>query len=106
MDSVLIWWLNQPQAEAITEEQLDTIPAYAQQEYHSRCGRPDRGRLWAHKDLPDVCVDPWPETELARQLSGDDYETSAGGIVIWARDFEAISKLPGTITDLKLERIA
>ena len=115
-----IWWLNQSQCEeaydivansilANSGDRIRTseiLPEYLQVELCSREGRSGRGRLWIHKSLPNVGVDPWPDTELAHQFAGErGPEFDAGGIVFKEEDLDLVRQLPGIITNLKLEVI-
>lgn len=105
-----IWWLNQVQCEAIVDEDLEVLPQYLQDEFDSRYGRPGRGRLWVSKELEEAGktleVNPWPDTELALELGGHKHPSlSAGGIVIKDEHLPLVLTLPGTITDMKLNKI-
>lgn len=100
---MLIWWLNQEQCERameIVESEPDKLPEHLKSELDSRAGRPGRGRLWAHRSLPSVSVDPWPLTEL-----GDELAKDSGGIVFEPQHLELIRTFPGVITDLKLNLV-
>jgi hypothetical protein len=68
----------------------------------SRYGRYGRGRLWVADEFPDVTVDPWPDTALAKYLGPDGQ--GAAGIVIWAADAHKLADFPGIITDIRLRR--
>lgn len=102
-----VWWLNQSQCEEacdIIEKSPEKLPEYLRDELDSRDGRAGRGRLWIHRSLPQVSVDPWPDTELGHELAGRrGPELDAGGIVFKPSDMEAVRQFPGTITDLKLQ---
>ncbi len=95
-----IWWLDQSECESIEESEETKLPEYIQKEFRSRCGRAGRGRLWSSDKFENIGVDPWPDTILSRYLSKD-----SGGIVFLPEDLQYVKDLPGTITDLKLNRV-
>lgn len=100
-----IWWLNQPNTIAAIKE-LNVLPKYLKEQLESRRGRPGRGRLWVDSSFPEMGVDPWPDTELGHELAGRrGPEKDAGGIVFKEEDLELVLRLPGIVTDFKLDRI-
>jgi len=96
----LIWWLSQADCTAIGEELPGRFPDYLQSEYRSRFGRPGRGRLWVPMGFPNVSVDPWPDSPLAKYV-----ESQCGGLVFSLMDLFLFEEMPGIITTLKLRRI-
>lgn len=100
-NALLVWWTDQPQAEAAQPLMQETIPLYIRSEFDSRMGRNGRGRLWSHADLPKhKGIFPWPDNDLAKVL-GDDRKGS-GGIVILKSDWPHVALLPGLVTDMQL----
>jgi hypothetical protein len=102
-DPHYVWWLNQPQTEAVLEpSNFDRLPAYLQGEVKSREGRAGRGRLWVSRTLGEgeFGIDPWPDTALAKELGMD-----SGGIVFKADDLPLLSAMPGIVTDMKLNKV-
>ena len=93
----LIWWLTEEEQAQIKPEQWLSVPIYIKNELASLEGRPRRGRLWVPRDI-DVKEIPWNDQHLnAGRLS------RAGGIVFHDSDKGALQKLPGLVTDLKLD---
>jgi hypothetical protein len=100
----LIWWTSEADCLAITRRREGCLnvpgaPAYLRKQYSSRYGRNGRGRLWVAKQFGEVAVDPWPNTPFARRLGN-----ACAGIVIAPEDLRFIAKLPGVVTDLRLNR--
>lgn len=103
-----IWWVNTADEIAIghdIEIECPDMPEYIVTEYHSRCGRNGRGRLWCAPGIPVEGIE-WRENSLAaRYAEGHERHNSAGGIVIRLEDMPHVRKLPGIITDLEMTLI-
>ena len=96
---MLIWWTDSAAIEAIGSELPAEAPEYLRAEYRSRHGRVGHGRLWvASRFPPDVQVYSWPQTPLAVWLQ------RCAGIVIADEDVLHVADLPGTVTDLDINR--
>ena len=104
VNSLAIWWLSQADCEAIAVDEHapegELLPQYLKDEFNSRYGRPGRGRLWIPEGIDGFDVSwPEPETPIAK-ICGN-----CGGIVFWRKDMDALSILPGLVTDLFLNRL-
>lgn len=108
VNELAIWWLSQQDCEIIIDEHPeddiapDILPGYLKIEFRSRYGRPGRGRLWVSIDEDFKVNDiswPEPETPLAKHCG------LCGGIVMWRKDLDALSILPGIVTDMFLNRL-
>jgi hypothetical protein len=103
-DKLLIWWLCENDYKAIKVKDLKILPGYMTEEYKSRLGRPGRGRLWVSEKMKKIQavieVNPWPDSALGR-LFGEGY----GGIVFDGKSLPVLRRLPGIVTNLKLERV-
>lgn len=99
----LVWWLDQENCEKVADlidEEKDELPPYLKDQFDSRYGRPGRCRLWVDTSLKGhFSIDPWPTHELAKQLEA----ASVGGIVFDKKDLACVQKLPGIITNMRLE---
>lgn len=105
-DLVLIWWLDQPTTEYVTRHaRFGILPAYLQNQVKDRYGRPGRGRLWIHKDMPNVAVDPWPDNDMGRRLGSSSTEGDFGGIVFEKKDLPFVTVFGGIVTNLKLQEV-
>lgn len=96
---MIIWWLTQPDCEAIGDLP-DAFPEDARDMYNSRLGRSGRGRLWLPPGVK-IGVDPWPDTPLAKFLERQD----AGGLVLDRSILPLLAELPGLATDMQLRRV-
>lgn len=105
--TLLIWWTNQNDCEAIGERLKSTaaLPQYLPEQYESCFGRVGVRLLWVAEQFGDVVVSPWPNTPLANVIDGDtSFGQSYCGIVIRDVDVPLLAELPGIITDLNLRR--
>jgi len=102
MNDVFIWWVDQSACEAIGDRLSKSYPAWLRDQYDSRYGRSGRGRLWSAERFGEVRIKPWPGTIFADWL-GDDF----GGIVVdKAQAIKLQGKMPGVVTDTKLQIIS
>lgn len=108
MTDVLVWWTDQPAAEAVERlvdadsPLISAWPDYLKSEFQSRLGRAGRGRLWIDDrfsprlEIPELLFD----LPMGRWITG----ACMGGIVIKKGDLRHVRELPGVVTDLDLRR--
>lgn len=98
-----IWWVSQRDCERIGDGvmlRVIGVPDYLYSEFRSRLGRAGRCRLWTAPqfDLDEI---EWDEAKAAALNLTDSH----GGIVIAASELEICRKMPGTVTDVKLNHL-
>jgi hypothetical protein len=99
-----IWWTTQNDAQNADPSELLMLPEYVQEQFDSRYGRPGRGRLWSDDRFGSGVSCDFSEVETKSEIASYKFD-EAGGVVIRAMDIELIRRLPGVITDMKLNEI-
>ncbi len=102
MKKLSIWWTDQSDCEAVTEEQLAPLPEYIKEQFESRFGRSGRGRLWV-----DETVEPSIPNGIVWDTNSKviDYCNDAAGLVVFAEHTELVKALPGIVTDTAMVQI-
>ncbi len=103
MNELAIWWVtpgNEMHLQHRVEE-VDALPSYISTQVHSLFGRPMRGRLWVSAEIqPPLKEIPWDDSKPYASRA-----TESGGIVVYRKDLDTLSRMPGFITDLNLNLI-
>ncbi len=95
-----VWWLNERELTFVLDnDHHKKLPKYIRDLVDNAYGRAGRGRLWNCRAHAPYAFIPWRKTPLA------DWLLHSAGIVINIRYVERVSKLPGTVTNFKLERL-
>ena len=97
---IAVWWTSGDEMRILGKYALGHLPEYIARQFRSRLGRNGRGRLWVEGMFGDVAIDLWSGSPLGEFLA-----MHCGGIVIRRDDIHCLADIPGTITDLKLQRI-
>ncbi len=98
---LLIWWLNDSLCEDVFESELyDKLPEYITNQTDSLYGRSHTLKLFIAPELGRVSF-LWPLTDLAFKLSSEKH----CGIVFRKRDLHLLQKMPGIITDHKINLV-
>ena len=94
----LIWWTDRDAVDAVMTAGT-VLPAFVQRLFEDWVGRNAGGRLWSDRGMP--------RTRLPR--NNDDpvcqVASRCGGVVFHRADLDAMSKVPGFITDATMTRI-
>ena len=103
MDELAIWWVtpgNEMHLQHRVEE-VDALPSYISVEVHSLFGRALRGRLWVSAEIQTRVEEiPWDASKpCARRAS------ESGGIVVYRKDLNTLTGMPGFVTDMNLNLI-
>lgn len=94
----LIWWTDRDAVDAVMTTGT-VLPAYVQALFEDRVGRNAGGCLWSDRDMPRTRL-PWNNDDPVCQAA-----SRCGGVVFRRGDLDAMSKVPGFITDATMARI-
>lgn len=98
-DQLAIWWLSPTEMSAIGHRLGKSVPDYIKSEYVGLLGRHPRGRLWVHNSIA-LSEIKWADNAIG------EWCTNCGGIVIWRKNIDVISRYPGLITDTDMKRLS
>jgi hypothetical protein len=109
---LLIWWTTAREASEAELAVLDAagVPEYVRAELRARTGRCGRGRLWIPEALADafaaaLAAPLHSPAAWARPLGRLIAHEQSGGIVFRRADLPFVARLPGFVTDGRLDLV-